>query len=598
MRKLLRIVTIAVFFCVFSLFFTMGMSFAVAESDKYFDIYAENLTFVSEGEVGSSYQITLAYYDKDGRTLPQANYTTYATKNLPISTDDTDTVNMRSVQGGGSKTKISFNFSLTETNGCKGFLDAEVQSFVLPDKLIVENNANYQTEYTALRFLGDIQIVKIGDGWEVVAVPVPPSYEMKLSKESVRSFGWNESENALVALVSLPFAYSENALYEGAIEVEVIGADYAGEITLKHIAESTLMIVMGDSTHLKVAKNISVSLKSGYIEHERIGDITITGEITYYGYTDETWFTERYYEIFKTIENELVLEKIPVTETEYNLTEPNALRGRICVGWKENGVLYPIGKALPLIADLYIEAQFLSYGINDGASIRYAETAEDNSGIRFNATLDKAGFDTHGSYIRGFGIIVMPLDMIEEGKEFILENYNGEGQARSAYIENAEIAFDKQGKFTLTATIVKVLKSNYNRPFAARAYTVFNYGEGSVYLWDSFIETRSVYEVASNALEKYTETPSLFNENQLKILKGYVNGVANIVYENGEARVVSVLDSPIITGVSVSVDGAIVTLRLQTEVTYFGAVTYNGIRIKNSEQTHENGVLTVKFKHE
>ena len=166
------------------------------------------------------------------------------------------------------------------------------------------------------------------------------------------------------------------------------------------------------------------------------------------------------------------------------------------------------------------------------------------------------------------------------------------------FYENAEIAFDKQGKFTLTATIVKVLKSNYNRPFAARAYTVFNYGEGSVYLWDSFIETRSVYEVASNALEKYTETPSLFNENQLKILKGYVNGVANIVYENGEARVVSVLDSPIITRVSVSVDGAIVTLRLQTEVTYFGAVTYNGIRIKNSEHPHENGVLTVNFKHE
>ena len=598
MKRVFKRISIALFACAFSLFFAMGISVARAETEKYFDIYAENLTFVSEREVGSSYQITLEYYDKDGRTLPQGNYTTYETKNLSVSTDDTDTVNLRNIQGAGSKTRFSLNFSLTETNGCKGFLDADVQAFILSDKLIVENNASYQTEYTALRFLGDIRIVKIDGGWEVVAVPVPPSYEMSLSEESVRSFGWNESENALVAVVAVPFECAENAVYEGATEVEVIGADYAGEITLKHIAESTLLIVMGDSNHLKVAKNISVTLKGGYIEHERIGDITITGEVTYYGYTDETWFTERYYEVFKTVEDELFLEKVPVSQTEYILNTPNACRGRICVGWKENGVLYPIGKALPLFADLYIEAQFLSYGINDGASIRYAKTAEDNSGIRFQATLDKADFETHGSYIRGFGIIVMPLDMIEEGKEFTLQNYNGEGQARSAYIENAEITFDKQDKFTLSATIIKVLKSNYNRPFAARAYAVMNYGEGSVYLWDSFIETRSVYEVASNALEKYEEEPSLFDESQVKILKGYVNDVANIAYENGEARVVSVLESPVITSVRVSVDGEIVTMQLQTEVSYFGAVTYNGIRIKNSEQTHENGVLTVKFKHE
>lgn len=591
---------VALLSSVFIVAMGIAMSFthsitANAEALEYLDIFPENLTFESEVSTSDQYSITFSYFSKDVSALPQGSYSTYATQNIALPTDDTDTVNLNRVQGGGSKNKITFVFSLSENNGCVGFLDASVKSFYLPDKLTIECHKNYKTKYESIRFLGNIQVNKTSEGWEVVAVPIPPSYEMTIDKDTLLSFGWDETENALVATVALPFAYSENAVYEGATSVEVSGADYAGDITVKHEAESTLLIVMGGSEGLKYAKNIVVTIKGGYIEHELIGDITITGEVTYYGYSDETWSTERYYEIFKTVDGELVLEKILATETEYPLTSPKNERGRSCIGWLKDGNLYPLGETLPLFGDLYLEARFLSFGLEDGASIKYADSEGGSSGIRFKATLQKEEYETHSSFVRGIGIIIMPLDLMESGKEFTLQNYNGAKQAQTAFAENWEITFDKNGEFALSVSVVDILKRNYNRPFIARAYAVLNWGEGSVYAWDSFIETRSVYEVASLAIQKHAETP-LFDTQQLKILKSFVNGVANIAYENGETKVVSVLDSPAIQGVSMQAVGESVTLFLETETEYFSAITFNGVRLTDCEQSYAGGILTVKFK--
>ena len=240
----------------------------------------------------------------------------------------------------------------------------------------------------------------------------------------------------------------------------------------------------------------------------------------------------------KKIWETTVTENVAV-DGDYTFSEPTKISGKTFIGWKFNGELYAVGESVKIADFLFddgtfplLEAVYVGYALEDGASIRYDSTLA-SSGIRFTALLDETDFQTYQEYIVGVGIILMPNDKIRS-KEFTLQNYNGDGEAKNVYVESTAISFDSKGKFTLRAALVSVLEKNYDRAFSARAYlSVCYHGGAAAYVWETYISTRSVCQVAQLALDENAIKNTL-NDTQKSILQAYV-GKANSETENGEA---------------------------------------------------------------
>ena len=132
--------------------------------------------------------------------------------------------------------------------------------------------------------------------------------------------------------------------------------------------------------------------------------------------------------------------------------------------------------------------------------------------------------------------------------------------------------------FHLRATVSKVLESNYNRAFSARAYLVIERNGEREYVWEPYVCERSVYQVATLALEE-NETANELSATQKTILNDYVNEVANIV-NDGE----SAID-----------ENGYITVVLTTERKSVSALTYNGKRVKKFTQSYADGKLTFTF---
>lgn len=213
--------------------------------------------------------------------------------------------------------------------------------------------------------------------------------------------------------------------------------------------------------------------------------------------------------------------------------------GKIFIGWKvkytQDGEtkeeLKAANSEITVNADLTIEPQWIDYALQEGAYIRLQTTA-DTSGIRFVANLNKNSFDASSAYIKKIGVIMLPKDMITEGKEFTLENYSGEDAAASALdfaLDSESFTFAEDGTLSLGATVQKLNQANFNRDIAARAYVVVNYGGEDVYLYADMNEenVKSIYTLASAALSSDSLTDA-----QKQIAQGYVDYVNNASGEN------------------------------------------------------------------
>ena len=298
-----------------------------------------------------------------------------------------------------------------------------------------------------------------------------------------------------------------------------------------------------------------------------------------------------------TVNGETTEEEIE-KDGAYTLPAVSALKGKTFVGWEICGKSYSVGETVQIsdhideeTQSVVVQARYLDYSLMEGASIRYDKDMA-SSGIRFTAILN--GVTELPSYITGLGVIVMPNDMI--GKtDFTLDNFNGAGQAKDFFVQTADISTDENGDFTFRATIISVLEQNYNRAFSARAYLTAQTNDGeSRYIWCDGIETRSVYQVATLALDDDSDKNTLTTSQKI-VLQTYVNKVANITYDGNTVTIVSAVSTPAITAVSATKTGETVTLYLQTSKSNFLALTYNGVRIKDfSVQVRENG-LTIIF---
>lgn len=596
---------------------------ATASGTLYLEIKPGDFVCNTTTEYDSTYTITFDYTD-NSKSLPHSGFQAYVLKeNVLLSANGgTEKVRLQGVRG-NKTASISFSFNATADNGYTAFSSA-INSFTFYDELFIDANANYCNNnpngYQGIQFVGAMTFERNGNSWVCVTnsddegenggdsapdtdLDGKNEYTCDLQGASSAPV-WNSTQKTLSVNITLPYKVTETLVYTGTPEIIVEGVNYDGEIIATQEADTNILqLDFCDAEVLYPGTGLSLTINDTTLTHEKWGSLTLAGSVTYYGYFDGSWSSEKLYEIIKTVDGTTKSERLAITETSYQLPALDKAENKMALGWIYNDELYKTGETLALSSNnrvIYVTALYLGFSLESGASIRYDKNVDD-SGIRFTANLQEDGYALAAPFISGLGTILMPADKLEDGKDFVYDNYYAE-DAGNAKILNAtknDIDFGLSGLFKLYTSIVKLNASNYNRTYCARGYITVLYKSGQARVWTDNIEKRSIYEVASNMLTAPREETKLVDW-QITILESYVNGVANISYDasTGIATVISAATTPVIQAAKVTVsEYGTVKLVLTTSVSNFLAVTYNGKRVIYSGQSYdeENGKLTVTF---
>ena len=608
--------------CAFIMFLCFALALhsisATAAETLYLEIKPGDFVFTEGNPLGETYILKFEY-DCDSTALPHTQYETYTLAENTFLTANNGTVRVKlnSVKGNGDPKKIYFVFSSAVENGYTAFSDA-ITSVTFSNGLIFGASAKYCNKnpngYQGIQFVGDMTFERKGDAWvcitndengDVHDANLDGKNEYSHILQGATSAPvWNSTQKTLSVDISLPYKTTETLVYTGTPDVIVEGVEYDGEIIATQEADTNILrLDFCDAEVLYPGTGLSITIKDTTLTNEKLGSLTLIGNVTYYGYFDGSWRSEKLYEIIKTVSGATQSEQLDITEKSYQLPALDRVEDKMALGWIYNDELYKTGESLTLSPDarvVYVTALYLGFSIENGASIRYDNNLDD-SGIRFIANLQEDGYALAEPFINGLGTILMPADKIVDGKEFVYENYYTEdaGNAKILNATKEDIDFATGGLFKLYTSIVKINVSNYNRTYCARGYITVLYKSGQTRVWTDTIAKRSIYEVASNILNAPREETELLDW-QIRILEYYVNDVANISYDaaTDTATVISAATTPAIQAVEVTVsESGTVKLVLTTSVSNFLAVTYNGKRVVNSGQSYdeESGKLTVTF---
>ena len=280
------------------------------------------------------------------------------------------------------------------------------------------------------------------------------------------------------------------------------------------------------------------------------------------------------------------------------LPEMPNMGSSIFIGYEIDGKLYKAGTTATVSGK--VKAVYVSYDLLDGASIRMGSDVG-SSGIRFTATLEESSYVAAKAYVYGIGLCVLPVDTIGSA------GFNADHSAAPAdfhlYSELAgksPFTFDVYGILTARATIQTVKLANYNRAYAARAYIIVLYEDGTTeYVYGDYNEAnaRTIYEVATAA---YKDAEASYTNAQREILKQYTSTVASLVFD-AETGVVSqsqdAADTPITSFVFESLAANVATVKITVDGEK-PLLLLNGLPIRGNrivEESFADNLYTVSF---
>lgn len=286
-----------------------------------------------------------------------------------------------------------------------------------------------------------------------------------------------------------------------------------------------------------------------------------------------------------------VLTQKPENLVEKGDTFPayESVADRIFLGWELNGNLYKGGTVAPESG--VANAVYLDYALEDGASVRMAETA-DESGIRFTAYLQEKSYNAYADYISSVGILLLPQELL--GSESFAVGHSS--NPLNFYMPQDKAYTFQNGVMTLRATIHTIRAANYNRDYAARVYVSVKYADGTTDYAYGYYQAenhvRNIYEVAT-AAHKAGEGTS----KQRDVLVGYASKVADLTFDGTTfALTDNTIGSAVQAIQTQSIEDCVAKLQIVAEIEPLLLVDGEPIRSDRIlEKTFENNVFTMRF---
>ena len=303
--------------------------------------------------------------------------------------------------------------------------------------------------------------------------------------------------------------------------------------------------------------------------------------------------------------------------------------GKTFIGWKDaNGKLYPAGyvfTAPQTAVEMTYTAVEIGFALEDGAAVRFVTANEDGKeygGLRFTVKLDDL------TYVTALKAAIVPY----EADYYANGAFTATAMSLSYSLTEEHMYQTADGYNYYGFTLTDILYSNYNRAFAGMAFVNVTYEDGSTKnIFTAFNATdnvRSVQQAATNIYAKHLaaigseEKPlGLYGENALGILEGYINGVVDIVYDDGEFAVTTTEDglgeleptySLVENGTTVEGDDVTIQVQIDVPETLYAegdvphipvtvrvkvGTEYVVVRIKKPTIIeYKDGVATISFK--
>ena len=179
--------------------------------------------------------------------------------------------------------------------------------------------------------------------------------------------------------------------------------------------------------------------------------------------------------------DEFEYEDYAIIGQEYKIKAPKTYQ--YVIGWLDDYTdrFYKDGETIQVMEDMYLNAQCLDFKMDEGASIRVADSA-DTSGIRFTTKLLADDYEyllgLDGVKSVSYGTLIMPYDYLGAGEKPNLEVFAvGERILKIPCEKQEEIG----GYIVYRGAMQKLYETNYERLFAGRGYIEITFMDDEVW---------------------------------------------------------------------------------------------------------------------
>ncbi len=501
---------------------------------------------LAEGTIGLSDLLhTQASVAQETRDVHTKRSTVTSTKCLRISSDEAYSATFKTIFTGDTTFRFAFpddraegvtatygdfKFHITDATDDKEFFDIVYKKTPNGTTMYVEWNGHtvqtYAASANAVDYVGVYYYDQIGsDNSKKESANVAPAFmghdpshtydtrEGKLSllwtgdvlRVTTNSTKPQDSKDSMTAVVAkFDGTYDENATNNGFVEKTSWGLpkmSFENGYTISFSSEFTNANTTDRGTDVSFSQ------------------ITTGG--TTYTFENDTLTKNTSMETFEACFDMLTEADIP--------TQP---AGKVYLGWM-NTTTNKLFSPYSVMRKGAYEAYVLDYDTMGGASVRIAG----KSGIRFQTMFDAEQYNTlrDAGFIQSFGTLVAYTDTLMEGKDFTIENYQGE--TSFAKVENTKGVFDytdKNDKTWTAYTMGVVDIADYAKAYSARGYLVIAYFNGvTATVYTDYNQADNSRSVAEVAYKIKTNTPDSYNamsDAKKAIIEAYA--AAYVVPEN------------------------------------------------------------------
>ena len=268
---------------------------------------------------------------------------------------------------------------------------------------------------------------------------------------------------------------------------------------------------------------------------------------------------------------------------------PEKVNEKVVLGYVIDGVNYMAGTSITVNDNVNVVAKVVKFNMEDGAAIRVNSA---KGGIKFTANINYDELASTGYIIEKVGFMIIPTDYLLN-KEFEYENFTANHKDGFVDVELSTYSV----KSIITATMIDLDESLYNKKFSARAYVKYTVDGESKYIYTDYDQdknSRSCYEVALMALAD----PEM--DGHHAELKVYCDNIIDLTEVGGQVSITQneysqystlVLDS------ATAVNGVLTVKISGINVNAGTGILYNGYRITEVSNV-EKGEGYVQFSIE
>ncbi len=251
-------------------------------------------------------------------------------------------------------------------------------------------------------------------------------------------------------------------------------------------------------------------------------------------------------------------------------TLPAKVNEKVVLGYVIGGINYMAGESITVNGNVEVAAKVVAFSMIDGAEIR---VGFEKGGIRFAANINYDELASTGYVIEKVGFMIIPTDYLAN-TEFKYENFTAND--KDGFVDVELSTFSTKSK--ITATMIDLDESLYNKKFSARAYVKYTVDGESKYVYTDYDQgknSRSCYEVALSALAD-SEMEEYYSE-----LKEYCDNIIDLTETNGQVSITENEYSEYSTLAveSATVENGVLTVKITGITVNAGTgILYNGVR--------------------